>query len=36
MVVNELCKRNNPDATYEQLKATFHDGTLLGPDALAE
>ena len=34
MVVNELCKRNNPDATFEQLQAVFHDDTLLGPDAI--
>ena len=34
MVVNELCKKNNPEATYEQLKAVFHDASLLGPDPL--
>ena len=36
MVVNELCKRNNPDATFAQLQEVFHDASLLGPDALAE
>jgi len=34
MVVNELCKRNNPDATFEKLQAVFHDDTLLGADAI--
>ena len=34
MVVNELCRRNNPDATFEQLQAVFHDASLLGPDPL--
>lgn len=35
MVVNDLCRRNNPDATYAHLQEVFHDDTLLGPDALA-
>lgn len=34
MVVNELCKRNNPDATFAQLQEVFHDASLLGPDPL--
>ena len=36
MVVNELCKRNNPDATFALLQETFASDALLGPDALAD
>lgn len=35
MVINELCKRNNPSATFEQLKETFHNQDLLSVDSLA-
>ena len=34
MVVNELCKRNNQDATFAHLQEVFHDANLLGPEPL--
>ena len=36
MVVNELCRRNNPDATFAQLQEVFHDASLLDPATLAD
>ena len=36
MVVNELCRRNNPEATFAQLQEIFMSEALLGPDALAD
>ena len=36
MVVNELCKRNNPEATFAHLQEVFHDAALLGPDPLLQ
>jgi len=36
MVVNELCRRNNPDATYAHLQEVFHDASLLDPAVLAD
>lgn len=36
MVVNELCRRNNPDASFAQLQEVFHDASLLDPSALAD
>ena len=34
-IVN-LCKRNNPEATYEQLMEVFHDPEIVSVDALAD
>lgn len=36
MVVNELCRRNNPDATFAGLQEVFHSADLLSADALAD
>lgn len=36
VVVNELCKRNNPEATFAQLQEIFHDAAVISVDALAE
>ena len=34
-VVNELCKANNPDATFAQLQEIFHNADILSTDAIA-
>ena len=36
MVVNVLCKKNNPEATYAQLQEVMHDAALLSPAVLAD
>lgn len=36
MLVQNLCRRNNPDATFAQLQELYHDPEVLSPEALKD